>query len=391
MASTAAYANHPCFGAGSRKKVGRLHLPVARRSFARVKFAPTTKPKPAVMPEEGLNMLRAVVDNGTSVDIVGITGPGDPLANVDITLTTLGLVREAFPDMQLCLTTVGIGLADAAEKLAGLKLSHVTVLVDAVSAEVAKKLYAWIRPSTKTVPLAEAVDVLLAEQAKGVGALVKAGISVKINTTVYPGVNAGHVEDVAAAMKALGAEIMAVIPFASPAESDDPDMPDEPGSELMRTVRDQAARHMELMPAWDECGEDVVGSDKPDKELERVILLPKPTKDKPNVAVVSSSGMDVDLHLGHAVKALVYGPREDGLNCLLESRDLPEPGTGANRWKQLAKTLDDCFVLLAASAGDKPKEILSKNGIAVIVTDGEIEPAVDALYGGGKKKGKGRK
>jgi nitrogen fixation protein NifB len=372
----------------SRCKIGRLHLPVAPRANARIRFADNPGTKPAMTPEESLAWMEHVINAGKTVDIVGITGPGDPLAVPEPTLRTLRLVRAKYPEISLCLTTLGIGGDQIAEELAEIGLSHITVLVDAVSSEVAEKLYAWIRPSTKTMPLPEAAKALLNEQAKAVTAFKRAGLTVKINTTVYPGYNAGHVEQVAAAMATLGADIMGVVPYNPAGESGD--NPARSGMELISTVRDRAARHIDLMPAWEECGEDIVGFERPGQDAALVAVLPKPSQERPNVAVVSSGGMDVDLHLGHAIKVLIYGPREDGLQCLLETREAPKSGSGSSRWKELAKTLSDCFVILATSAGDSPRKILSREGLSVLITDGEIESTVDVLYGGGKK-GKGRK
>ncbi len=377
------YENHPCFGITSRRKVGRLHLPVAPRANVRIRFAENGNPGPAMLPEAAVAWLEQVINDGAQVDVVGITGPGDPLAVPEPTLRTLRLVREKYPDISLCLTTSGIGGDILADELADTGLSHITVLVDAVTPEVAEKLYAWIRPSTKTLPLVEAAKVLMNEQAKAVTAFKRVGLTVKVNTTVYSGHNAGHVEEVAAAMATLGADIMAVVPYLPADEAGD--HPAESGMELLSTVRDRASRHMNLMPAWDECGEDIVGLSKPEKNAVPVAVLPKPSLERPNVAVVSESGMDVDLHLGHASKILIYGPREDGLACLLETRNAPEPGSGSDRWEQLADMLKDCFVLLAASAGENPKQILSRRGVSVLITDGEIGGTVDVLYGGGKK------
>ena len=103
------------------------------------------------------------------------------------------------------------------------------------------------------------------------------------------------------------------------------------------------------------------------------------------MAVVSASGMDIDLHLGQAARALIYGPREDGLPCLLATRSLPEAGGGGARWEKLADACTDCFALLASGAGENPRNILSRHGITVLVTDGNVEGTVDVLYGGGKK------
>jgi nitrogen fixation protein NifB len=94
--------------------------------------------------------------------------------------------------------------------------------------------------------------------------------------------------------------------------------------------------------------------------------------------------MEVDLHLGQAYQVLIYGPREDGLACLLETRPAPEPGS-SDRWEELAERLPDCFAILAASAGERPRNILGDHGITILITDGEIESTVDMLYGGGKK------
>ena len=115
--------------------------------------------------------------------------------------------------------------------------------------------------------------------------------------------------------------------------------------------------------------------------------MPTPTDERPNVGVVSTNGMDVDMHLGQASQVLIYGPREDGLPCLLKARQTPGSGGGTDRWQDLAKEcLHDCFVLLATHAGDVPRKIFTELGIQVILTEDNIEGLVDVLYGGGKKK-----
>ncbi len=383
------YESHPCFGMASRSKVGRLHLPVAPRANARIKFASETQIKAAMLPEEAINWLERILADGSDIGIVGITGPGDPMAVPDLTLRTLRRVRGRHPEIPLCLTTVGLGADQYAKELKKIGLSHITLLVDAVDPEIAERMYAWIRPSTKTLPLAEAARMLMNEQAKAVTAFKKAGVVVKINTTVYPGYNADHVEAIASSMAALGADIMAVVPFWPGEESGE--FPATPDMDLLETVRDRAARHINLMPAWEECGEALIGLDRAEARKAAAIALPRPTRERPNVAVVSTGGMDVDLHLGHAAKVLVYGPRDDGLACLLETREAPKPGSGSARWEQLASLLSDCFVLLTASAGQSPREVLSHSGLVVFITDGEIAPTVDILYGGGKKGNKCKK
>lgn len=120
--------------------------------------------------------------------------------------------------------------------------------------------------------------------------------------------------------------------------------------------------------------------------IERTTGVPRPSRQRPNLAVVSSNGREVDLHLGEADYLLIYGPREDGLVGLFGTRPAPKPGSGKGRWRTLAETLNDCFAILTAGAGDNPRRILSTQGIAVLTSEGEVEGMVDVLFGGGRKR-----
>ncbi|MFW5501461.1 MULTISPECIES: NifB/NifX family molybdenum-iron cluster-binding protein [unclassified Maridesulfovibrio] len=366
--------SHPCFGPSARASVGRIHLPVAPKTFARTKFTPETKMPAAMMPEDAVAMLDELISSGKKIKVVGITGPGDPLADFETTYRTLKMVRDKYPRMNLCLTTLGIDGEKYAKKLAELNISHITVLVDAADSATAEKIYAWIRPSTKNIPLPEACIMLMKEQGASIKAFKNAGLTVKVNTTLYSE-NIDQIESIAIAVKTLDADIMGLIPFIPERKSEFSAVSDE----QIKTARELAAKHIEIMEPWLRCGSDM--------ELERPTSssLPKPSVSRPNVAVASSGGMDIDLHLGHAHKIMIYGPREDGLACLLETREAPEPGGGATRWENLAEILNDCFVLLCAAAGETPKKILAANGIRTVISEDNVEGTVDVLYGGGKK------
>ncbi|WP_461208578.1 radical SAM protein [Desulfocurvus sp. DL9XJH121] len=388
--------NHPCFSPGARERVGRLHLPVAPRATSRIRFSPSAALPEALSPQEALTLLDDVLAEGRELGMVGITGPGDPMATPEATLETLSLVRAKHPDLPLCLTTNGLGAAEHAEALAGLGLSHATVLVDAVDPAIAEMIYAWIRPGTRNVPLPEAAGMLVEEQARAVKALIAAGVPVKVNTTVYRGCNEAHVEDVARTMAALGAVVMAVVPFLAADEGGEDYFALQPGMGVMREVREAAGRHIEVMTREPACGWDLVGLERPLAKGPALSCgsapgsaprsaLPKPSGRRVNVAVASRGGMEVDAHLGQTDKFLIYGPREDGLPCLLGTRNAPRPGGGDARWEELALSLSDCFALLAAGAGDRPRKVLGRHGIRVMVTEAETEGAVDVLFGGGKK------
>ena len=295
------------------------------------------------------------------------------------------LIRQQYPDIPLSVTTLGLHADQHAESLAEKGVTKVTLLVDAVRQEVAAKLYAWIRPDKKTIPLSEATAMLMDEQARAVKIFKRAGCTVTVRTTVYQGYNDDHIDEIARVMAASGVQAMTLVPSKAAAKVDE-QLLVPPNQETMQQLRETASKHLQTFLAAEKENRLGIDCSSPLGACKSIATLqPKPTQMRPNVAVASSTGMDVDLHLGQAYQVLIYGPREDGLTCLLGTRTVPEPGGGRSRWEELAASLSDCFAVLAASAGESPRRILAEHDITVLITDSEIEGTVDFLYGGGKK------
>ena len=378
--------NHGGDRGGCDKKEKIVYLPVAPHVAAMTRFS-SSLPKQMnfLMPGEALVMLNGIMAKGCCyVPMVAITGPGDPLAVPDTTMKTIQLVKAQYPDIDIGLKTLGFGGKRFAKELAEAGVTYVEMQMDAVKHDVLERLYAWIRPGLKTLKISDAVQLLLQEQRAAIPALKKEGINVSIVTTIFPGINADHVQQLSRYVKMLGADSISLIPYEPEKDTEVPLR--SPGDLLMQEVEDMAGRYLpvvasrlrgEMSSVKDEPGDDMVS-----------LPLPKPTTTRQNVAVVSSNGMDVNQHLGKATRVLIYGPREDGLTCLLETRTAPRPGSGVERWKEFSSLLEDCFVILAASAGDAPRKALSEYGVRVIVTDENIEGSVDVLYGGSKKSKK---
>ncbi|MBM9537732.1 NifB/NifX family molybdenum-iron cluster-binding protein [Desulfobulbus alkaliphilus] len=361
--------------------VKTLKLPVAPRALYRLRHAPEKHLDQVLTPEEA---LREVALHQGLAD-VELEDPGDPLASMATTLATLALLKKHHPELRITLTTLGLDGEGCAAELAAAGLDRVTIQVETMEPATAEKLYAWIRPGTKTLPLSRAVAQLVTTQPKTVQAMATAGVEVRIRTTIYPGINAHQAVMIAENMAALGATAMELVPYTPDPQAVDGPVP--PTREQMEQISALTSQYLQTslqgMSVVERgcasgcgCGAKVTAQPK----------LPKPSNERPNVAVASATGIDVDLHLGQADTLLIYGPRGDGLTCLLETRQAPAPGGGESRWEQLARTLNDCFVLLAASAGQRPREILASQGIHVLLTEENIEGTVDVLYGGGKKQ-----
>ncbi|MDR9501522.1 MAG: hypothetical protein RI601_06980 [Desulfurivibrionaceae bacterium] len=358
-----------------------LTLPVAPNPAARSCFNGDEKLPPAMPLYGAMTWVEDLQARGIAIAGMEINGPGDPLASLPMTLEIVDRLRDKHPECALGMTTLGLGLAESAEQLKQHGVSKVTLLMDALNPEVVAKLYTWIRPAKRNIPLAQAAVTLIQEQTKAIQACRAAGLEVVVQTNVYSQVNEGEVAEIARLAAGLGAAAMTLLPGKGWSENEEKLPLPWPTPEKMARLSAAAAAHIQIIePLAGESLDHITA-----QESCGTMALPKATAARPNVAALSSNGMDIDLHLGQAIKALIYGPREDGLACLLEARDLPEPGGGASRWQKVAEVLDDCFVLLAESAGQKPRDILGNSGLPVILTDDNVEGTVDVLFGGGKK------
>lgn len=367
---------------GADPHPGMIWLPVAPRINHRLRFAPPQSTTPApLMPQAAVSRVEELQDSGSRVDTVLIFGPGDPLADVKLPLATIALLHDRFPDLRIVVRTLGIGGLQHADKFQQAGVSEVELMIDGVLPQTLELMYSWIRPGFKTLKLSEAAEILCSEQAKAIQAFKDAGVKVRVVTTYYPTVNDDHLDVLVRQVADLGADEMILTPYAPPPEADIFLPVPEPS---VVAARIQAlVSHLPIRE-----GRPASHLVRESGQTDR--LLPRPTKGRPNVAVVSSNGMNVDLHLGQAPQLLVYGPREDGLNCLLECRPVPEASSGMKRWDLLAGSISDCFALVTANAGERPRRILDEHGIQVIITQNEIEGTVDTLYGGGKK-GRGKR
>lgn len=372
------------------KTAGVIHLPIAPQVVARTRFSPPPPVRNAsIMVPEAMDYLTQEMRKKSAMEqditMVAITGPGDPLATPGITISAVEQIRTRYPGLKIGLKTLGIGSDKLAGALAQAGVDYVEMQVDGVRAEILEKIYAWIRPGLKTLKISEAVKLLLKEQQNGIPALKFHNIDVSILTTLYPGYNIDHVTKVAVEMMELGSKSISLLPY-KPEPGAEVDL-NSPDAQIIQEAAEKVRRHLPiveplLLQPTGHCGGEAI-SEKPYRA--------RPSKQRPNVAVVSSNGIEVDLHLGQAIRFLIYGPREDGLPCLLGARDAPEPGSGKDRWRNVAALLADCFILLAASAGETPRRILGETGIKVHLAEDNIEGLVDVLYGGGKKCKKDKK
>jgi nitrogen fixation protein NifB len=389
---------HPCFNSDVRHSTGRIHLPVAPKcniqcNYCDRKFDCMNESRPGVTsavlsPKQALAYLDKVLERVPQIRVVGIAGPGDPFASPDETMETLRLVREKYPEMLLCVASNGLNVAPYAEELARLQVSHVTITVNAVDAATGAKIYSWVR-DYKTIYRGEAAaQILLERQLASIKALKAAGVTLKVNTILVPGINEDHVGVVAEEMRALGADVMNCLPLYPVAGTPFAEMPELPLTEMSK-IREKVSKVLPQMEHCTRCRADAVGLLGAEQSSELVTLMRDSANGllddragRPYVAVASMEGILINQHLGEAEKLWVI--EYDGTKPkLVEMRETPDAGGGNQRWRELAEAIKDCHSILISGIGRAPRWVLEQSGLRVIEAGGLIAEAMESLHRSG--------
>lgn len=220
---------HPCFG-GNHQKNGRMHLAVAPRCNIKCGYCTrrhdcANESRPGVTsrlltPDEALVRVREVMASpiaGPIIKVIGIAGPGDPLANEE-TFETFRRVKEEFPHLMLCMSTNGLLLPESIDRLHELGLHSLTVTINAVDPEVGAQIYRHVIYHGKHYTGTEGAKILIENQFEGVRRAGELGMTMKINSVLTPGINDSQIPLIAERVKALGAFVMNIMPIIPQAE-----------------------------------------------------------------------------------------------------------------------------------------------------------------------------
>ncbi|MDV4342419.1 nitrogenase cofactor biosynthesis protein NifB [Methanoculleus sp. YWC-01] len=258
-------SEHPCYSEKACHAFGRCHVPVAPKcniqcNYCIRDFDCVNESRPGVTsrvlsPEEALDLVRNVVKEYPYVKVVGIAGPGEPLANPE-TFEALKLIHEEFPHLIMCISTNGLMLPESIEELAKYDVGNVTVTLNAVDPAVGEKIYSWVEYDGKKYHGREAAELLLSQQMKGIEMAVAKKMFVKINTVYIPGINDEHIPEIAKKVGEMGAFTFNVIPLIPQYKfaGITPPTPKE-----KREMQDQCAPYIKQMRHCARCRADAIG------------------------------------------------------------------------------------------------------------------------------------
>jgi nitrogen fixation protein NifB len=270
---------HPCFTEEAHTRFSRAHLSVApacniqcRYCIRKYDCANESRPgitSKVLTPDEAVERTRVLVERSDRLSVVGIAGPGDPLANV-ATYVTMGKIHSEFPDLTLCVSTNGLLLPERLEQLIASGVRSLTVTINAVTPETAEKVYRWVSYQGKRYEGKAAAELLLGKQWQGLEMAVQAGLVVKVNTVFIPGVNDHEIPLIAEQAGKRGAEIMNILPLIPQAEFTELKRPSH--AEITR-MREACRPFIKQMTHCKQCRADACGILGEDKDMELEVLM----------------------------------------------------------------------------------------------------------------------
>ncbi|MFW8631909.1 nitrogenase cofactor biosynthesis protein NifB [Vibrio natriegens] len=387
-------AKHPCYSKQAHQ-YARMHLPVApacniQCNYCNRKYDCSNESRPGVVSHvmdsaAALKQFSTIKKRAPNLTVVGIAGPGDALANPQATFKTLRDIHKADPNVQLCISTNGLALAEHVMTLAVLGVNHLTITINCIDADIGEKIYPWIFYNRKRLKGKIAAQTLIERQLLGLQLAAKAGMLVKVNTVLIPGINDHHIAQVSEKVKSLGATLHNIMPLISdPSHGTYFGLSGQrgPTEDELQRVREECGVHMPQMTHCKQCRADAVGMLSDDK-ASTCGSSSKPSVYK--VAVASHGEAHIGLHFGHAKRFEIYQYDQQSQQFLFEeSRNVAQYCTGQSECGEesekeaLFDTIADCQVVLSARIGISPWRELEKRGVTPNV-DFAFQPVSSSL------------
>jgi nitrogen fixation protein NifB len=256
---------HPCFSERACHAFGRAHVPVAPRcniqcNYCIRDFDCVNESRPGVAskvlsPDEAVELIRNAMEKFPYIKVIGIAGPGEPLAN-EGTFETLRRLQEEFPNVIKCISTNGLLLPEKIDLLKKYDVGNITVTLNAVDPEIGAKIYEFVTYKGKKYTGVEGARILLENQLKGIEMAIERHMIVKINTVYIPGINEDHIPEIAKKVGEMGVYNFNLIPLIAQYKFADIAAPTP---EMKRKMQDECSKYVKQMRHCQRCRSDAIG------------------------------------------------------------------------------------------------------------------------------------
>ncbi len=427
-------AQHPCYSEDAHHHYARMHVAVApacniQCNYCNRKYDCANESRPGVVselltPEEAAHKTLVIAGKIPQMTVLGIAGPGDPLANPEKTFRTFELIAQQAPDIKLCLSTNGLMLSEYIDRIKQLNIDHVTITINMVDPEIGAKIYPWVHYKRKRYRGIEGAKLLHEKQMEGLQALKEADILCKVNSVMIPGINDKHLIEVNRVIREKGAFLHNIMPLISaPEHGTHFGLIGQrgPTPKELKELQDSCSGNMKMMRHCRQCRADAVGllgedrsqeftKDKflemaPEYNLEmrqevhegiekfkqeikaakEKALAGKKVANNPKilVAVATKGGGLVNQHFGHAKEFQIYEVDGNEVRFISHRKidQYCQGGYGEEAsFEHIMKAIADCKAVLVSKIGNCPKEKLQEAGIETVEAYDVIEKVALEFY-----------
>jgi nitrogen fixation protein NifB len=410
--------NHPCYSEEAHHHYARMHVAVApacniQCNYCNRKYDCANESRPGVVSErltseQAAKKVLAVASAIPQMTVLGIAGPGDPLANPGKTFKTFELVAKVAPDIKLCLSTNGLSLPDHVDTIKDFNVDHVTITINMIDPEVGAAIYPWVFYKHKRYTGREAARILTERQLQGLEMLTERGILCKVNSVMIPGINDTHLVEVNKAVKSQGAFLHNIMPLISaPEHGTHFGLTGQrgPSAQELKALQDRCEGEMNMMRHCRQCRADAVGLLGEDRSVEfttekietmevtydlaarqayqRLVEHERQAKVAAKqtelenfagehsditilVAVATKGGGKVNEHFGHAKEFQIYEVGAAGVKFVGHRRvdHYCQGGWGEeDSLETIIRAINDCVAVFVAKIGGCPRDELKQAGI----------------------------
>ena len=414
--------DHPCYSVEAHHHFARMHVAVApacniQCNYCNRKYDCANESRPGVVsrketPEQALRKFIEVSRNVPQLSVVGIAGPGDALANPDKTFKTFELINGLSQDVKLCLSTNGLALPDYVGRLQDYNVDHITITINMIDPEVGEAIYPWVFYKNKRRRGREAAMILAERQLEGLEAATSAGLLVKVNSVLIPGINDHHLPEVSKVVSGYGAFLHNIMPIISAPEHGTAfglAGQREPTAQELEQVQSRCGGDISIMRHCRQCRSDAIGLLGEDRgkefvnldtytqetefdptpmleyrqkvnrlravqsaskaQLQETSAITAGAPERVRVAVATRGNGMINQHFGHAEEMLVYDVNHNQAT-FVGTRSIPKYCLGGysddDVIDPLLGILSDCKYVLVSKIGSCPKEALAESGLEVL-------------------------
>ncbi|MEB3182563.1 MAG: nitrogenase cofactor biosynthesis protein NifB [Nostocaceae cyanobacterium] len=427
-------AKHPCYSEEAHHHYARMHVAVApacniQCNYCNRKYDCANESRPGVVselltPEEAAHKVLVIAGKIPQMTVLGIAGPGDPLANPEKTFRTFELIADKAPDIKLCLSTNGLMLTEHVDRIKQLNVDHVTITINMVDPEIGAKIYPWVHYKRKRYRGIEGVKILHEKQMEGLQALQEADILCKVNSVMIPGINDEQLVEVNKEIRKRGAFLHNIMPLISaPEHGTHFGLTGQrgPKPKELKVLQDKCAGNMKMMRHCRQCRADAVGLLGEDRSQEftkekflemapeydfetrqevhagiekfktelqaakEKVKGNKKVADSPKilVAVATKGGGLVNQHFGHAREFMIYEVDANDAKFVGHRKveNYCQGGFGEeDSLDGILQMVSDCKAVLVSKIGHCPQEKLQQAGLEVVEAYDVIEKVAREYY-----------